>query len=174
MRVGMKERNMLRLLLEMMKNSRRSDRDLAKVLGVSQPTVTRTRQRLEKEYIRAYTLIPEFEKIGYEIAAFTFCKSKSHEKDETEKMMRHATDWCKKYPNVIFAAYGEGLGKDAVMVSFHRNYSQYADFMRQFAVDWANYAIDLQSFLVSLKSDVQMRPFDLKCLANDKSILEQL
>lgn len=47
-RVWMKEKSMIKLLLEMMKNSRRSSRDLAKVLGVSQPTVTRTRQRLEK------------------------------------------------------------------------------------------------------------------------------
>ncbi len=165
---------MVRLLLEMLRNSRRSDRDLAKVLGVSQPTVTRTRQRLEKDYIRTYTLIPEFDKIGYEIVAFTFCKSKSYDKSETEKMSRHAVDWCKKYPNVIFAADGEGLGKDAIMVSFHRSYSRYADFMRQFTVDWANFVTDLQSFLVSLKNEVQMKPFDLNCLAYDKSILEQL
>jgi Mn-dependent DtxR family transcriptional regulator len=53
----------------MMKNSRRSDRDLAKVLRVSQPTVTRTKQRLETEYIR--TLVPFLEKIGHEIIALT-------------------------------------------------------------------------------------------------------
>lgn len=170
----MKERNMVRLLLEMLRNSRRSDRDLAKVLGVSQPTVTRTRQKLEKEYIRTYTLIPQFNKIGYGIVAFTFYKSKSYDKSETEKMSRHAVDWCKKYPNVIFAADGEGLGKDAIIVSFHRSYSHYADFMRQFTVDWANFATDLQSFLVSLGNEVQMKPFDLNCLADDKSILEQL
>jgi len=37
---------MLRLLLELLKDSKRSDRELAKVLGVSQPTVSRTRSRL--------------------------------------------------------------------------------------------------------------------------------
>ena len=76
----MKEKDMVKLLFEMLKNSRRSDRELAKVLGVSQPTVTRTRQRLEKEYIRSYTLFPLFDKIGYGIIAFTFFKSKSYEK----------------------------------------------------------------------------------------------
>lgn len=168
----MKEKNMFKLLLEMLKNSRRSDRDLAKVLGVSQPTVTRMRQRLEKEYITTYTLIPDFAKAGYEIAAFTFCKSKTYDKAESVKMERHAREWFRKYPNVIFAADGEGLGKDAVMVSFHRSYSHYADFMRQFTVDWADFVTDLQSFLVSLKNGVQMKPFDLKYLADDKSILE--
>jgi hypothetical protein len=75
---------------------------------------------------------------------------------------------------VILAADGEGLGKDAVMVSFHRSYSHYAEFMRQFTVDWANYVTDLQSFLVSIKNGILMKPFDLKYLADDKSILEQL
>jgi len=170
----MKEKNTVRLLLEMMKNSRRSDRDLAKVLGVSQPTVTRTRQRLEKEYIRTYTLVPFLEKIGYEIIAFTFFKSKTYEKNETEKMTINTKGWYDKHPNVIFAAEGEGFGKDAVIISLHRNYSSYADFMRQFTADWANFAIDLQSFLVSVKNGGQMKTFDLRHVAEDKSILDQL
>ena len=40
------EKRMMNLLLEFLKDSKRSDRELAKVLGVSQPTVTRMRQRL--------------------------------------------------------------------------------------------------------------------------------
>ena len=39
----------LKLISELMKNSRRSDRELAKTLGVSQPTVSRTLKRLETE-----------------------------------------------------------------------------------------------------------------------------
>jgi DNA-binding Lrp family transcriptional regulator len=38
-----------RLVSELMINSRRSDRQLAKALAVSQPTVTRVRAKLEKE-----------------------------------------------------------------------------------------------------------------------------
>jgi len=37
-----------KLLRELLKNSKRSDRDLAKILKVSQPTITRTRHKLEK------------------------------------------------------------------------------------------------------------------------------
>ena len=62
----------LRLISELMKNSRRSDRELARVLGVSQPTVSRTIKKLEKEgYIREYTMIPDFSKLGYEIMGIT-------------------------------------------------------------------------------------------------------
>ena len=37
----------LRLISELIKDSRRSDRELAKAIGVSQPTVSRVRVRLE-------------------------------------------------------------------------------------------------------------------------------
>ena len=53
-----------KLLSELMKNSHRSDKELARVIGCSQPTVTRTRRRLEKEgCIREYTVIPDFHKL---------------------------------------------------------------------------------------------------------------
>jgi DNA-binding Lrp family transcriptional regulator len=41
----------LKILSELMKNSKASDRQLAKKIGVSQPTVTRRRARLERELI---------------------------------------------------------------------------------------------------------------------------
>jgi DNA-binding Lrp family transcriptional regulator len=52
---------MMSLLLELLKDSKRSDRELAKVLGVSQPTVSRMRSRLVKEgVIRDFTVVPDF------------------------------------------------------------------------------------------------------------------
>ena len=58
----------LRLISELMKNSRRSDRELAKATGVSQPTISRMIKKLEKErIIKEYTMIPDFVKLGYEI-----------------------------------------------------------------------------------------------------------
>jgi len=66
-----------KVLSELMKNAKLSDRELAKKIGSSQPTVTRTRRKLEKEgYIREYTLIPNFHRLGYEILAVTFFKYK--------------------------------------------------------------------------------------------------
>ena len=46
----------LKLVSELMKNSRRSDRELARVLGLSQPTVGRMIKKLEKRrnYTRVY------------------------------------------------------------------------------------------------------------------------
>jgi DNA-binding Lrp family transcriptional regulator len=56
-----------------MKDSRRSDRELAKAIGSSQPTVSRMIKKLESEgTIKEYTMIPDFHKLGFEILAITF------------------------------------------------------------------------------------------------------
>jgi len=68
---------------------------------------------------------------------------------------------------VIFASDGEGLGKDGVIVSVHKNYSKYADFMRDFILNFTDFASDVQSFLVSLKTGIILKPFDLTYLADD-------
>ena len=48
----------LKVISELMKNSRLSDRELSKKIGVSQPTITRTRSKLEKTgYIKEYTML---------------------------------------------------------------------------------------------------------------------
>ena len=66
-----------KILWELIKNSRRSDRQLARVLHISQPTVTRRRALLEKKLIDGYTAIPKWKNIGYEIFAITFTKIKA-------------------------------------------------------------------------------------------------
>jgi DNA-binding Lrp family transcriptional regulator len=56
----------LKLIAGLMRNSRRSDRELAKAIRVPQPTVTRMIRRLEKEgVIKEYTMISDFSKLGY-------------------------------------------------------------------------------------------------------------
>jgi DNA-binding Lrp family transcriptional regulator len=63
----------LRIIAELIKNSHRSDRELARVIGVSQPTVTRSINRLEKEgIIKDYAMIPDFRKLGYQIMGVSF------------------------------------------------------------------------------------------------------
>jgi DNA-binding Lrp family transcriptional regulator len=66
-----------RLLFELMKDSHRSYRELAKVLKISQPTVTRTRNRLVQEgLIQELTVIPNLLKLGFEIMAVTCFKAR--------------------------------------------------------------------------------------------------
>ncbi len=166
----MSEQKLLRLLRELLRNSRRSDREIAKLFGSSQPTVSRMRNQLDKkEYIKTYTVIPDFAKLGYEILAFTFAKLKYYPStDQAKKIVQNAQEWVSKRPNVIFATDGEGLGSDIMMISFHKNYSKYAEFMRTYAMEWGEIISGFQSFIVSLDSGFKMKPFDLKYLADDQ------
>jgi len=62
----------LAVLNELLKNCKQSDRYVAKIAKVSQPTVTRTRQVLEKTgIIKNYYAIPDYAELGYEFGAVT-------------------------------------------------------------------------------------------------------
>ncbi len=165
----MNDQKLFRLLKELLRDSKRSDREISRVIEVSQPTVTRARGQLKKRgYIKTFTIIPDFEKLGYQILAFTFSKMKTYPSiEEVEKIVELATEWTMKHPNVIFAADGEGLGSDVVMISFHKDYALYSDFMRSYAMDWGEVVDSFNSFLVSLGSGFKLKPLDLKYLADD-------
>ena len=167
----MKNDKPLALLKQLLKNSRRSDRELAKLLGFSQPTVTRLRDRLEKEgYVKTYTVTPDLAKLGYQIMAFTFSKLKSYPSpEEATKIMQQNTEWVNKHNNVIFASDGEGLGgKDIVMISIHRDFTKYSNFMRKYAQEWGYLVATFETFLVSLGSGSKMKQLSLEYLAHDE------
>jgi DNA-binding Lrp family transcriptional regulator len=156
---GMMKKRMLKLLFELMKNAKRSDREIAKIIGVSQPTITRMRQRLEKTAIVDYTVIPDWTELGFEIMAMTFVKAKGAT-ESTEA----AKKWAAKNPNVIFTAGGEGMGMDYSVISFHKNYSGYSSFIDNLKAEWAENLQDIQSFLMTTGEDRMVKPFSLKYL----------
>lgn len=169
----MKKRKVVdrKLLYELMKDSHRSDRQLAKLLEVSQPTITRKRRRLEKEYIEGYTVIPKFEKIGFELIAFTFVKSKAmYEKPEKRtEALRKIKEWFWKQPNVILALSGQGMGWDGVCISFHKSYSDYADFIRRHNAELSDFIIESQSFLADTNPKAILKPLHFKYLVEMKN-----
>jgi DNA-binding Lrp family transcriptional regulator len=156
-----------KLLFELMKDSHRSDRRLAKALGVSQPTVTRRRALLEENFIEGYTVIPKFGKIGYELAAFTFIKSKLKQKkgQEKEEALKNMKEWYLKQPNVILVADGRGMGWDAICISLHENFTDYTEFIRAQDSELADFIIENQTFHADLKPGLVIKPFHLKYLA---------
>ena len=158
------------ILWELVKNSRRSDRELAKVLGISQPTVTRRRTVLEKELIDGYTAIPKWEKLGYEILAITFVKIRSQiaSKKEYEITRKKGLDWLMGQPNIIMAGACRGPGADSFMISIHRNYSDYDDFMRNYRLELGEFVDDIQSFLINLAGKELLKPLSFKYLTKTK------
>jgi len=152
----MPKEKMIALLYELMKNSRRSDRDLSKILGVSQPTVTRMRKNLEtNEYILDYTLVPNLVKLGFEIVAFTFinvARSCNEPSLSPKELSQRAHKWISHNKNIIFAGTGEGIrGKNCIVASLHRDFTDYTRFISEFRQQWEKNILDVESFIVTLK-----------------------
>jgi DNA-binding Lrp family transcriptional regulator len=122
-----------RLVAELMKNSRRSDRELAKTLGVSQPTVSRIISRLQKEgVIKEYTMIPDFCKLGFNLMAIIMYKLKANSPEEFQEQRKAARELdSRERRPFLLVMNGIGLGKDLVVISFHKDYGDYAAYMNR-------------------------------------------
>ena len=67
--------------------------------------------------------MPDFTKLGFELVAFTFAKWL--EKAEASSPYK----WLEKDSRVVFVAEGNGLGKNSIIVTMHKNYTDYSDFI---------------------------------------------
>lgn len=153
----------LRLISELMKNCRRSDRELAKAIGISQPTVSRVRERLEKEGLIEYCAVPNFVKLGFEIMAITLGK-RNYQVVAQENDFQKAVDFVKRHPTVLFCASGSGLSYDETVLSIHKNYADYSRFIQEEKTEWAD-VTSIESFLVDLKGKGIVQRLSLKNLA---------
>jgi DNA-binding Lrp family transcriptional regulator len=159
-RVRMKELER-KLLSELLKNSRRSDRELAKAIGVSQPTTTRLRTKLEKEgYIKEYTIIPNFNKIGYSIMAMNFIKLDPKVTDrEVEVFKKSHPEAMGKNPfGLVLIHRGIGLGYDTVIVSFHQDYASYDAFRNHTKRNMGESIIEMNTFLINIEENNTLPP----------------
>ena len=166
----------LKLICELMKNSRKSDRELAKAIGTSQPTVTRFRIKLEKEgYIKEYAAIPDFAKFGFQIIAITFSRFlKEPTSEERMELRRVSKEMERQNPRaILIAASGMGLGFNRVFISLHENYSSYVktiSLIKQVPnVDTSN----VESFVISLVDEQHYQPLTFSVTANYLSKLKQ-
>jgi len=159
----------LRLVSELIKNSRRSSHELAKAIGVSQPTVSRLLRKLEdKGVVREYTILPDFRRLGYNLMALTFFKLKpllpediQRANEQTEQLLREQSF------GIVMYEKGMGLGYDMLAVSFHEDYSSFIK-MKQKAYDFSFLELTgSDSFLIDLNDKVHYRPFSLMAVALD-------
>ena len=159
-----------KILFELMKNAKRSDRQLAKLLRVSQPTVSRRRAFIEKELIDGYTAVPKWKKLGYEILAITLIKTKSGlaSKEKYAAVRKRGLEWLMKQPNIIMSGGCRGMGISAFMISVHKSYSDYDEFMYRYRLELADTVDDLQTVIVNLAGRELLKPLHLKYLAETK------
>ena len=169
---GKKKEKLTSLLRELLIDSSRSDRELGKIIGASQPTVSRTKKTLlEKGLIQGYSAIPNFYEIGYELMAITFVKIKTNLSSMEERQKGHeiVQKWMMKQHNVMFASYCRGLDSDGFMISVHKNYKDFDHFMQKHNRELGHLLNDVKSALVNLDEEQMIKIFNFKYLAEKQN-----
>jgi len=156
----------LKILSELMKNSRVSDRAVARKLGISQPTVSRIRSRLSNEgYIKEYTIIPDFTKLGYSIMALTFPKLKPLAREELVHARRISLQDMLKAPSeIILFERGMGANFDGVIISLHKDYTSYAKLLRR-TRDYP-FVESCETLLIDLNDKIHYRSLTMSTFAD--------
>jgi DNA-binding Lrp family transcriptional regulator len=156
----------LQLITELMKNSRRSDRELGRAMNISQPTVTRIRRKLEREgVIKEYTMVPDFRKLGYNLMAIVFFKLARTLSTEELKALHDASRKIEQEnPRAyLFVMNGFGLEKHVAMVAYFNDYSEYSEYIQNFK-SAAQFHLkpfvysDVTGFLMDLNDNTHYQP----------------
>lgn len=174
--MGMKEVE-LRLVSELMKNSRRSDRELAKAVGVSQPTISRMIRRLEKQgVIREYTMVPDFAKIGYGLLTVTLVKHREdvgrEQLEEGAKRGLERAD-AGESPEMVMVESGMGLGYDAVIIAYEKDYAAFTRLLDRIRTFHHLQKAEMQAFIIDLKTGVRYRSLTFQTLAKHLLTLQK-
>jgi DNA-binding Lrp family transcriptional regulator len=109
-------------------------------------------------------VIPDFVKLGYAIMAICHIKTKSVSVTELEEK---AEKYWKKYPNVIFVSRAEGMGKNGVLISLHKSYSDHSNFLTENLREWGGEIQEYESTLIDLKGRI-VKPLSLTYLGEQK------
>ena len=165
-----KKSKRIQLLHELLKDSSRSDRELSKAMGVSQPTVSKLKRTLVKEdLIRGFTIIPNYSKMGYNLLAFTFVKIKPLLSSSEERQRGHdfVKEWMCNQPNVVFSHYCRGMDMDGFMISFHQSYRDFDKFVKKHNEEIGHLLNDVQNILVNLAGEETLKEFHFRYLADN-------
>jgi DNA-binding Lrp family transcriptional regulator len=158
-----KKAKLISLLQEYLKDSNRSDKEIAKALGVSQPTASKMKARLlEEGFIRQFTAIPDFAKMGFEILAISFVKFNT---ERLREMEASSEGWAHSQSGIIFSSRAEGMGFDAVTLSLHRNYAEYDKFLN-YHKRFGHFVIEAKHVIVDLVGGI-VKPFSFKYLTEE-------
>ena len=147
-----------------------SDRQLAKEIGVSQPTVTRRRAKLEKTALDGYTAVPKWAAMGFEILAISMVKShpSAGVRKNAKASIARVVKWTMDQPNVIMASGCRGMGRNGVMMSVHKSYADFDRFMVEHKRELGDLFSEIDTALVNLGGTEIVKPLHLKYLAEAK------
>ncbi len=138
------------VLVELLKNCKISDQEIARKLKTSRPTIFKIRQRLEKEgIIKGYTPIINFEKINLDIHTVILFRWKDYSRtSELERIVKFIND----QPEVVLFVKGEGMGsKTDMIISLHKDLKEYETFIRKLKYEWKDNVESTEVFISSVE-----------------------
>ncbi len=120
----------LKVLYTMMAHGNRSDRKIAKILGVCNTTLSRRRKKLEAEgFIQEYTLIPNLQKLGFEFIVFTFASTNDM---VTRAPPSNFSAFLDRFPEIITIYEDQGsTGTSWVGISVHKSYEDFVEMFEE-------------------------------------------
>lgn len=116
----LKERQ-LAVLRALMENAKQSDRSISDNLKMSQPTISRIRNRLEKEKtIESYQVVPNLNKLGFTLISCCLCWT-----EDTQELLRDR--------RIIFVSpLSSTKAYPALCIAVHKDYQDFLDFKIKF------------------------------------------
>ena len=110
------------ILNAFLSNCKKSDREIATISKVSQPTITRVRQRLERTgIIKHYMAIPDYNKIGYPFGSVITGQSFS---EGSLKELISKSDIVLKAPCIE-------LNQNIILITMHKTIEDYKEFLEK-------------------------------------------
>ena len=145
------------VLIELLKNAKLSDRDLAKKITpkASQSSVTRIRNKLEKKIIKGYHAEVNLPMLNLKIMILTFCRCR----EPNEKFFKLLKAFIKVHPSIIFVTSGEGMDKTKLIISLHEDIKEYLDLTREMRDKFNMFVSGIDHFIVSTDSFIKPLSF---------------
>ena len=139
------------VFFELMKDARQSDREMGRKLGLSQPTVTRIRQKLERNgLIKKYSAIPDLSECGFKIFVATVFQWNDFTKKSALKQLE---SYLNRNPYVILYGRGEGMqGSTMIILSIHPDYESFNIMITQIRDGWDEHINNMHHFFASAES----------------------
>ena len=138
-----------KLLGELLKDSKRSYRELARAIGVSAATVINHVQRLESAgVIKDYTVMLDHERLGYELTVITEITVSKGKLLETEEEIAKISNACAVYDVT-------GL-TDAMVVAKFKSRSDLSDFTKKLLAMPYVERTNTHVVLTTMKEDFRM------------------
>lgn len=145
-----------KVLIALMRNGRAADKHIASAYNTSQPTVTRIRQKLEKEgYIQSYMPIVDLRKIGLKMIVVTLFRISTFSK--LNYIKKHVLPYLRRLPQVVIIAEGEGMsGKTSMIMSVHKNFEDYQKMILDLREKFDRFVTDIDQFEISTERIYKM------------------